>query len=71
MAPLAFILGGFCGTVSAVFGWLLFGLSFGAALQIYFVVGLTVAALMILSALKGTRAKKASAPVKSGSMQQA
>ncbi|MFK7938639.1 MAG: hypothetical protein AB8B82_04620 [Roseovarius sp.] len=72
MAPLAFILGGICGTFSALFSWLLFGLTFGAAVQVYFVVGLTVAALMILAALKGPRATtKSSAAVKSGQMQQA
>lgn len=72
MAPLAFILGGICGTFSALFSWLLFGLTFGAAVQVYFVVGLTVAAVMILAALKGPRsASKREATVKSASMQQA
>ena len=71
MAPLAFILGGFFGTVSAVVSWLMLGLRFGAAVQVYFVVGLTVAAVVILAALKWPRAETSNTSVKSGDMQQA
>jgi len=51
MAPVAMILGGISGTLSAVFGWLIFGLSFGAAVALYFCVALIVAALLIGVAL--------------------
>ena len=42
MAPVAMILGGISGTVSALCGWLLFGFSLWAAVQVYFIVGLFV-----------------------------
>lgn len=65
MAPIAFIFGGFCGTVSALLGWMLFGLSLWGAVQLYVVTGLAVAAalivLMILRPRKAERAAKGSA----------
>lgn len=51
MAPIAFILGGLFGMLSAIFGWLLFGLGLWGAVQVYFAVGLAVAALVIVVAL--------------------
>jgi hypothetical protein len=51
MAPVAMILGGIIGTVSALFGWLLFGLSLWVAIQIYFLVSLFVATMLIVLAM--------------------
>ena len=51
MAPLAIILGGGVGTCSALFGWLLLGTGFWGAVQIYFAVGIPVAALMLILSL--------------------
>lgn len=51
MAPVALILGGIGGTISALFGWLLFGLSFWGAVQVYFCVALLVAAALIITAM--------------------
>jgi len=51
MAPIAMILGSVTGTVSAVFGWLLFGLSLWGAVLVYFLVALIVAAALIAYAL--------------------
>ena len=48
MAPVAMILGGISGTVSALCGWLLFGFSLWAAVQVYFIVGLFVALGLIV-----------------------
>ena len=58
MAPVAMILGGMSGTFSALLGWVLFGLGFWAAAQVYFLVGLGVAGILIAMALlrpRGTR----------------
>ncbi len=72
MAPMAFILGGICGTFSAVFSWLLFGVSLWGAAQVYFAVGLTVAAVLIVVAMVSPRkGAKSSHPKKSAGMQRA
>jgi len=62
MAPVAMILGGISGTFSAMMAWLLLGLSFWAAVQVYFLVGLGVAALLIVVAWMRPRAHKAAEP---------
>ncbi|MDF1670314.1 MAG: hypothetical protein P1U83_11915 [Roseovarius sp.] len=51
MAPVAFILGAISGTLSALFGMVLFGLSLWGATQVYFCVGAFVAALLIVVAI--------------------
>lgn len=51
MAPVAFLLGGFIGTFAAVVGWLFFGLSFWAGVQVYFLAGLLVALPLIALSL--------------------
>ncbi len=51
MASIAMILGSVFGTISALFGWLLFGLSLWGAVQVYFLVALIVAAALIAYAL--------------------
>lgn len=51
MAPVAIILGSFGGTVSALVGWVLFGLGLAAAVQLYFIVALGVASALMVTAL--------------------
>lgn len=51
MALVAMILGSIIGTVSALFGWLMFGLSLWVAIQIYFLVSLFVATMLIVLAM--------------------
>ncbi len=51
MAPVAMILGGISGTISALFGWIVFGLSFWNAVQVYFGVALVVALVLIVMAM--------------------
>ena len=51
MAPVAMIFGGISGTISALFSWLLFGLTFWGAMQVYFIVGFCVAVGLIAMAL--------------------
>jgi len=59
MAPVAMILGGISGTISALFGWLLFGVGFWGAVQLYFCVALGVAGLLIvMSLLRGRSAAR-------------
>lgn len=69
MAPVALILGGISGTFSALFGWLLFGIGFWTAVQVYFLVALLVAAGLIALALLRPRAQAGAA--KAEQMQQA
>jgi hypothetical protein len=57
MAPVAIILGGIGGTFSALFGWLFFGLSLWAAVQVYFLVALMVSGGLIALALTRSRAQ--------------
>lgn len=53
MAPVAMIFGGICGTLAAMLGWLVLGMGFWAAVQAYFIVGLVVAASLIVLSLLG------------------
>lgn len=69
MAPIALIFGGFCGTFSALVGWVVFGLSLWGAVQLYFVTGLAVAAALIVLTL--LRPRKTDRTAKSTALQQA
>lgn len=48
MAVISLLLGGVVGSVAAVFGWLLFGMSFASALGLYAVVALGIPSLVLL-----------------------
>lgn len=53
MAPVATIMGGICGMVSALAGWLFFGAGLWGAVQLYLIVGTVVAiALIALSLIR-------------------
>ena len=51
MAPVAMIFGGMIGIVSALSGWMLFGLSLLAAVQVHFMVSTFVAMCLIVLAM--------------------
>jgi len=72
MAPVAFILGAISGSLSALFGMLLFGLSLWGATLVYFFVGVFVAALLIIAAILAKRsACEAANSTKPNDLQQA
>jgi len=72
MAPIAFILGGISGTLSALFGMLLFGLSLWGATLVYFFVGAPVVALLIVAAIVAKRsASEPASSAKTNDLQQA
>ena len=72
MAPLAFILGGISGTFSALLSWALFGFGLWGMLQVYFIVGLGVAVVLITTALlRSNGADKGRTTAKSGHLQRA
>lgn len=58
MAPIAVILGSISGTLSALVGWLLFGLGLWSAFQIYVLVALIVAAGLIGASLLRPKTRK-------------
>lgn len=51
MAPIALILGSIGGTISAILGWVVFGLGIWGAVQVYFMAALLIAAGLIGIAL--------------------
>lgn len=72
MAPVAFIIGGVCGTISAVMSWLFFGLSLMGVFQVYFLVGLAVAMVLIaVSTVRPQETPKTSSRAKTSGLQQA
>ncbi|MFK7871273.1 MAG: hypothetical protein AB8B58_18795 [Roseobacter sp.] len=61
MAIVACVLGGMIGFLGFLVAWLLMGLTFISAVQIYFALGLTtVATILVFGAVPKIRARKAS-----------